>query len=634
MLEKFREGSQGPGAKIILGAVIVTFALAGVSSYLGGNSTQTVASINGVDISTQALEMQVRNDRSRLEQQQGETFAARWEEPAFQEQVRQQSLNTLISQNLLRQMAEDLELRIGDKQVREYIFGMDEFKTDGQFNEERYISILRQNGMSPAQFVDRLRADFTQQQLTSALVNSDFSLPSEIKQLAELQGQQRKLSLLSIPAAKFSQGIEVTDTEIAVYYEERKASFQTQAQASVDYILLDMNKISADIQLEDDAALNFYQEHIEDYKQADKRKVAHILVAFNDDESAAKQKADKLLQEIQAGADFADVAKASSDDTFSGEEGGELDWLEKGIMDPAFEAAAFELANVGDINATVVKSNFGYHLIKLLAVKPGKVKEFAEVEVNITERLKNELAVTRFDELAETLAEQAFEVPDSLDVAANETGLELVSSALFTMNNAPAPLDNNAVAGLIFNADFIDENVNSEIINLTDELSIVVRLNDYKAQATKSLEDVKSEIKQRLTANKAERKAQQFMQTLIAKLETNESIDADLNTLGVKFSTAQWLGRYDYTKADYKVLSKLFTMPKPTAEKATLATETTFNGDVTLLKFSAVKAVSLKAEEQTGLASSVKNMNTQSSYNVLVQTLIKAADVKYPVVAD
>lgn len=634
MLEKFREGSQGPGAKIILGAVIVSFALAGISSYLGGNGTQAVASIDGVDISAQALEVQVRNDRARLEQQQGEAFAARWEEPAFQNQIRQQALNTLISQNLLRKMADDLDLRVGDEQVREYIFAMDEFKTDGKFNEERYISLLRQNGMSPAQFVDRLRNDFSQQQLTSALINSEFSLPSEVQQLAELQGQQRELSVLSIPAAKFSQDIEVTDEEVATYYDERQTSFQTQAQAAVDYIVLDMQKISAGIKLEQDAALNFYNEHITDYQQADKRKVAHILVAFNDDESAAEAKAEGLLKELQAGADFAKVAKTSSDDTFSGEQGGELDWLEKGIMDPAFEAAAFELANIGDLTTTVVKSDFGFHLIKLLALEPGTVKSFADVEANITERLQSELAVTRFDELAETLAEQAFEVPDSLDVAATETGLELVSSPLFTQASAPAPLNNNAVLNLIFDTDFIDENLNSEIINISDDMSIVVRLNDFKPQTIKPLETVSAEIKQRLIANKAERKAQQFMQTLMTKVNAGESISADLSAMNSEFSAPQWVGRYDYTKADFKVLSKLFTMPKPVEGKASLATEVELNGDVTLLQFTNVKAQPLNAEEQAGLAASVKNMQTQSAYNVLVQTLIKAADVQYPAVAE
>jgi len=632
MLEKFREGSQGPGAKIILGAVIVTFALAGVSSYLGSGSAQSAATVNGVDISTQALENQVRTDRSRLESQQGESFAVRWEQPEFQNQVRQQSLNTLVAQNLLQQMTNDLALRIGDEKIRGYIFAMQEFQTDGVFNDERYISLLRQNGMTPAQFVERLRTDFAQQQLTDALVNSEFSLPNEVQQLAALQNQQRELSQLIVPASKFARDVVVTDAEVNSYYEDSKAFFQTPQQASVDYILVDMKNISAGMELDADAAENYYNEHSSSYAQEDKRKVAHILVAFNDDESAAQEKAQALLTQIQSGADFAELAKSSSDDTFSGENGGELDWLEKDIMDPAFETAAFALVNDGDVTAELVRSDFGFHIIKLLAVEPGKVKAFADVKTTIETRLKNEQAVSRFDELAETLAEQAFEVPDSLDVASEETGLTIVSTELFSANAIPAPLNDPRVAAILFDQDFIAEALNSEIINISDEQSIVLRINEYQPQTTKPLVDVNAEIVERLTATKAEQKALSFMTSVSAKINAGESVTAELASVDASFTAPEWLSRFDYTKADFKVLSKLFSMPKPAAEEASVATETSLNGDVTLLKFSSVRDAEINAEEAARLADTLKNINAQADYDMLIQTLIKAADVSYPVV--
>jgi peptidyl-prolyl cis-trans isomerase D len=634
MLEKFREGSQGPGAKIILGAVIVTFALAGVSSYLGTGGAQSAATVNGVDISTQALENQVRTDRSRLESQQGESFAARWEQPAFQNQVRQQSLNTLVAQNLLQQMTDDLALRIGDEKIRGYIFAMQEFQTDGVFNDERYVSLLRQSGMTPAQFVERLRTDFAQQQLTDALVNSEFSLPNEVQQLASLQNQQRQLSQLIVPANKFAADIVVTDAEVSDYYNANTGSFQTQQQASVDYILVDMKNISADIELAADDAENYYNEHQTSYAQEDKRKVAHILVAFNDDEAAAELKAQDLLTQIQSGADFAELAKSSSDDTFSGENGGELDWLEKDIMDPEFEAAAFALVNDGDVTTELVRSDFGFHIIKLLAVEPGKVKAFADVKATIETRLKNEQAVSRFDELAEQLAEQAFEVPDSLDVASEETGLAIVSTELFSADTIPVPLNDQKIMSTLFDQDFIAEALNSEIINLSDTQSIVVRINDYKPQTTKPLADVNAEIVARLTAAKAEQKALSFMNTVSAKINAGDDVTTELASIDASFTAPEWLSRFDYTKADFKVLSKLFSMAKPAAAQASVATETSLNGDVTLLKFTSVRDAESNAEEATRLADTLKDINAQADYEMLIQTLIKAADVSYPAPAE
>lgn len=634
MLEKFREGSQGPGAKIILGAVIVTFALAGVSSYLGTGGAQSAATVNGVDISTQALENQVRTDRSRLESQQGESFAARWEQPAFQNQVRQQSLNTLVAQNLLQQMTDDLALRIGDEKIRGYIFAMQEFQTDGVFNDDRYVSLLRQSGMTPAQFVERLRTDFAQQQLTDALVNSEFSLPNEVQQLASLQNQQRQLSQLIVPANKFAADIVVTDAEVSDYYNANTGSFQTQQQASVDYILVDMKKISAGIELAADDAENYYNEHQTSYAQEDKRKVAHILVAFNGDEAAAELKAQDLLTQIQSGADFAELAKSSSDDTFSGENGGELDWLEKDIMDPAFEAAAFALVNDGDVTTELVRSDFGFHIIKLLAVEPGKVKAFADVKATIETRLKNEQAVSRFDELAEQLAAQAFEVPDSLDVASEETGLAIVSTEMFSADAIPAPLNDQKIMSTLFDQDFIAEALNSEIINLSDTQSIVVRINDYKPQTTKPLTDVNAEIVARLTAAKAEQKALSFMDTVSAKINAGDDVTTELASVDASFTAPEWLSRFDYTKADFKVLSKLFSMAKPAAAEASVATETSLNGDVTLLKFTSVRDAESNAEEAKRLADTLKDINAQADYEMLIQTLIKAADVSYPAPAE
>lgn len=630
MLEKFREGSQGPGAKIILGAVIVTFALAGVSSYLGSGSVQSAAVVNGVDISTQSLETQVRNDRARLEQQQGEAFAARWEEPAFQAQIRQQSLNTLVAQNLLKQMSTELGLRIGDDSIRNYIFSMSEFQTDGEFNEDRYVSLLRQNGMTPAMFVERLRGDFAQQQLTNALINSDFSLPSEVTLLAELQGQQRQLSQLTIPQSAFSQDISIDDAAIAAYYDEHKESFVNPQQVSVDYILLDMADVSKNISLEANAAKAFYDEHITDYTQEDKLKVAHILIAFGDDESGAENRAEGLLAQIQAGEDFAKVAKLSSDDTFSGENGGELDWLEKGIMDPAFEAAAYELTNIGDVTSTLVKSEFGFHIIKLIDVQKGKTKSFDEVKDRIAQRLKSDQGTVEFDSLAETLAVQAYEMPDSLDSAAEMSGLAVTSTELFSARNVPAVLNDPKVMSLIFDEDFIAEGANSEMVNISDDLSIVLRVNESQPQSIKALDDVKTQIAERLATNEAISKSRAFAAELTAKLEANESVDTDLAQLDIKFTDAQWLNRYDYTKADYKVLSKLFTMAKPANDKATISTETTLGGDVAILKLEGVKSVPVSDQELAGLNGSLQNMNVQAAYNMLVQTLISTSDVKYP----
>jgi len=225
-------------------------------------------------------------------------------------------------------------------------------------------------------------------------------------------------------------------------------------------------------------------------------------------------------------------------------------------------------------------------------------------------------------------------VPDSLDVAAEETGLTIISTELFSADAVPAPLNDPRVVATLFDQDFIAEALNSEIINLSDTQSVVVRINEYKPQTTKPLADVNAQIVERLTATKAEQKALSFMTTVSAKINAGESVTAELASVDASFTAAEWLSRFDYTKADFKVLSKLFSMPKPAAEQASIATETSLNGDVTLLKLLSVRDAEINADEASRLADTLKNINAQADYEMLIQTLIKAADVSYPAVAE
>ncbi|WP_434339213.1 SurA N-terminal domain-containing protein [Motilimonas cestriensis] len=427
MLDKFREGAQGPAAKIILGVVILSFALAGVGGYLGSTTADPAAVVNGEDITRQELESAYQQERNKVEQQYGESFAAIAADPSFAQQLRSNVLERLVSERLTDQAVTELGLRISDEQIKESIRSMPEFQRDGQFDNDTYLAVLRQSGYQPDQFRDILRQDMTRRQLLQSYLSSEISLPGEALQLYRLQAQQRELRQLEVNVSQFNDKVSVTDEEVDAYYQANQSSFQHPEQVNLDYVLLDAANLAGDVDLSEEAVKAYYQDHQSSYKAPEKRRVAHILVDINKDN--AEKEAQDLLAKVQQGEDFAALAKTFSSDTFSGENGGELDWFEKGVMDPEFEAAAFALEQVGDTSG-VVKSEFGYHIIKLLEVQEDAAAPYEEVKDKIANTLKRDKAMEVFYEKLQKLSEMAFEVPDTLNEAADASGSNSATNGL------------------------------------------------------------------------------------------------------------------------------------------------------------------------------------------------------------
>ena len=179
MLDKLREGAQGKVAKVILGLIILSFALAGVGSYLNGPARTAPATVNGNEISAPALENAYRNERARMESQMGEAFNQLAANPDYMKQFRRGVLDRLIDQALIDDKARSLGLRVSDEQIKQAIVEMPEFAEDGKFNNDRYLQLIRRAGMTPEMFRDSLRQDMVRQQLMGALLGSEFALKGE-----------------------------------------------------------------------------------------------------------------------------------------------------------------------------------------------------------------------------------------------------------------------------------------------------------------------------------------------------------------------------------------------------------------------------------------------------------------------
>jgi len=616
MLERLREGSQGVVAKSILIVIILSFALAGVSGYLGTTSENAAVTVNGEAISQQSVEQAYQNERARLQQQYGEQFDLIASSPNFAQQVRSQATQTLITERLIAQAVAEMGLRVGDEQVKEAIRNTPEFQVDGKFDNNLYLSLLRNNNLSPSQFSENFKTDLVRIQLLETLVGSEFVLPSEVEQASQLQGQKRVARILNIKSDGFLAGENVTPEEVEAFYADNSELYQDEEQVNLEYVLLDAASLTSEVTVSDADVQAYYEQHEGDYQRQERRKVAHIFI--KGDSTEAKEKAEAILTETK------------SEDTFSAKNDGELDWFERGVLDPIFDESAFALTSEQPIS-DVVKSEFGFHIIKLIEAQETETLPLSDVKPQIEVALKAEKTKELYDNLYQRLSEVAFESPDSLEEASAEVAVDIQTSGLFSVNDAPDVLNDSKVLNQVFDENFRNEGLNSEVIELSNSQAIVVHIKEHKEAATKPLADVSEQITLQLEEQKSAAAAKLFVESLMDKLNAGESIDSELADKGISFTSPLTLARYsrDY---DTQVIQRLFQLAKPEADNVTRDYVATAQGDFALIELSKVIELDTStANEQTKtqLTTMLERSTSEATYQALVTNLLKNADIDY-----
>ena len=638
MLENIRESSQGMTAKIILGLVILTFALAGIGSYTNSADT-SVATVNGEKISQQAFSKAYQAQRNRMAQQFGDMFDTLSNDSNYMANFSQGVLDNLINERLIDQSAENLAIRVSDERLKNTIRAMPEFQVDGVFDNNRYLAIINQSGFfQSSSFRDYLRVEMTRHQLSQALVSTEFNLPYQEKLQQALQNQTRDIRFATISAKQFEAGIDVSEEEIKTYYQANQIRFENKEQVKVDYIRLSVADIAKNISVSDDEVTTYYQDNIASFTQAEQRRVSHILIEFtegdSDSEATAKTQADTVLARIAQGEDFAALAKELSNDTFSGENGGDLDFLETGVMEPSFDDAAFTLATVGDITE-LVKTSFGYHVIKLTELKPQVIQSLADVKTELQAKVSNEKAQDKFYTQTQEMARVSFEFPDSLEDAASEVNTTIetstwLSNSEFNTNNK-APFNDPKVLEAAFSDLVLQDNMNSDIIELNNNEALVLRLNTYQEANVKPLAEVQAQIKTVLVAQKATEKAESTIQALLVQFKAGKDITEQLTRNYVSFTEKDNITRYS-ADLDQSITREAFVLPHPAEGTISASTVALSNGDLALVEVQAVNVSDAVANPQ--LAQQQTSQLAQSAYKSYVDSLKVGATITQGKVAE
>jgi peptidyl-prolyl cis-trans isomerase D len=625
MLEKIREGSQGIIAQVILGLVILTFAVSGVSSYFNSSADQSVATVNGEEITRQAFEQAFQNERARQEQQFGEMFSQLAANPEYMNNLRQSVLDRLIDDTLLKQQAAKLDITISDKFLMDTIRKMKEFEVDGVFNNDRYLALLRQNNLTANQFRDLMRDQYSRMQITAGIAGSEFALPSELKLLVNLQQQTRDFDFAFVKASDQAAAVEVNDEKLNTWYSLNQQRYATPEQLSLQYVLLKGSDLAKDVKVADADIETYYNANLARYQGEERRRVSHILLESADENLDLYNKAAELLKQLQAGADFADVAKKNSSDTVSAENGGDLDFITKGVMDQEFETAAFALAKAGDLSG-VVKSSFGYHIIKLTEVEAATVKPLTEVKAQIESAVQAEKAVEQFAELQQKLATVSFEVADTLEDAAKAIGGKVQNTELFSKDNVPADLNYPAVLNVVFSSEFIDGQVNSEVIEVAPQQVLVARVIEHKAPKTRTFDEVKAEVQTAYVAEQsaglAKTKAEQLAADIAAGKAVADVVVAEKLTLDKVTANPRFGGAMDA-----QIRNKAFELAKPAEGKVSVAATALQSGDAALVVLNKVTEVPATTEPTVEELQGYSSQLSQNNYEVVRKALREKADI-------
>lgn len=546
MLQSFKDrlkNSTWLGYAIVI-AISIPFALVGIQAYLSGGGGQSAAEVNGSEIPVQQVDRQVSQQRAQLRQR----FGGELPDIFSDQMLREQALNQLITREVLRQTAADAGIRLSAEQLASRIRQQEVFRQNGQFIRELYVRLLERSGMTPQQYEAQARQAFRIQQLRSGLVDSAFALTSEARHAAQLQRQERRVSVLEYPRAQAAEQVSVTAEDVRAYYEQHQDQFKTPPQVRASYIELSAKDLTDDVEVTEEELRAAYQQRQQKRQQAEERQAAHVLIEVPDDASqdeieAARQRAQELRQRIVSGeAEFAAVARKHSDDPGSASQGGDLGYVKRGTMVEPFEQALFSLEESGAISKPV-RTSYGFHLIKLLDVRGGgEQRSFTEAREQLAQRIRQRRAERLFRDRVEVLRNAAYENPSSLQPAAAATGVEVQRSDWFSRSSGEGIAQAEAVRQAAFQPAVREQGVNSDLIELGNRRVAIVRIADRKPAQPKPLDAVRQQVREQVLQQRIDQVFEDWSQSVMAELESGASL-SELKEGADEYRDLGWIGR-------------------------------------------------------------------------------------------
>jgi peptidyl-prolyl cis-trans isomerase D len=608
MLGAIRNKSKGWVAYLIVGLITVPFALFGIQDYAARSANTSIAKVDGEDIDINIYYQELNSQQRNLQQQLGAAYTQE-----IDNTLKQTLLDSLINEKLIENYANSLDIVTLDDEVKSVIEMNQAFLVDGEFSQDRYIQLLRLNSYTPAGYEIAQSKALNREQVKRNLSGSAFMSSTQTEQLNDLASQQREVSYLALNTENYIDQVNVSESQISDYFNDNRSSFIEGRKVKVDFVELTLDAMEEPESPTNDELKSLYDDNAELFTNPERRRAQHILVE-------SEELANELLGQIREGADFAELAKANSEDTSSNEEGGDLGFFERELMGAEFDEAAFAM-NIGDVSE-VVPTDYGYfHIIKLTGIESETMQSFDEVEDQLVSLyIKQAKEKSLFGSLEEFMN---LSYEESLDMVADQFGLELQTSDYFSERSDQ--YDPKFVASA-FSSAVIDEGENSEVMEMSPEKFVVLTLSDLQSERERELSEVEGQIEAALKTDAAKEVVDNLAENIASALSSGDEQTANqiISENNLEWVNEGWISRAN--ELPYDVTSLSFTLAKPEEGRHTYSAESANRFTSLVIDLAGVRTP--EGDSDTGISALYLSQENNEMFVSLIKQLRENAEIK------
>jgi peptidyl-prolyl cis-trans isomerase D len=623
MLQSIRDRLHGPLAYVVLGPIVLVFVAWGAYGIVNLNvgSSNYAAEANGTKISLE----QARNAWLRQQSQWQQRFGGAEIPAPLRTRLQDQVLEGMIRGALLTQRTHDLGYRVSRAELRDAIQNEPAFQINGRYDPDAARAALAQAGISLDTFEQELRSDAQRQQLQGGIRASDFLTAAELKRVDDLEGQEREVRYFVLPLERFKSAARVDDAAVQAYYKSHESQFMTPESVHLQYAELRLDALAAQQQVSDTDLRAAYEKNSARLAIPERRHGRHILVTGKDDAAALAQ-AQQVLGEAKAGKDFGELAKKYSQDPGSARSGGDLGWTERGTLDKTFADALFSM-KPGEVRGPV-KTQYGYHIIKLEEIQAGRGKSFEEARPELEAQLRKDRATDRFGDVQEKLQSKIAEPGADISALAQQYNLQQGDIASYAKGAGAPPLGAAPpLQDLLFGEPPLAVGHVGGPVLLGDDRLAIVKVLEHRKPQTKPLSEVRAGIVEAITKEEGTQAALAAAEAARARLAGGAPLDAVVGELKVSAEPAHFVGRRD-PSIPSQVRDAAFGTPRPAGKPEFRALALT-GGGAAVLEVSAVRSAPQPQEAgQPSRARQEAERLGSADAQAYVEELRRTADVR------
>ena len=567
MLQFIRDNTTGWIAIAIVGFLIIPFAFWGINYYFEGGQEPVVAKVNGEDIKLSEFQRAFANFRTQMQAMLEKNLS-----PEDEEVLKDETLNKLVTSEVLKQESMGIRLRISDEQVKETIKNIDVFNSESGFSRDFYEQSVMRLGMTPASYEYQLRLDLMSEQIQSAIVESEFATPLEARQAAMLLEQKRDFTYAIIPSSQFRDSITVTDADIEQFYSANHSLYMSPEQVRIAYLELNLDNLAGEVEVNEEELQKYYQIHRDDFDQEEQRKITQVLVKtdadMNDEQkSKARSELENILKQAKSGKALDEIIEEYKDNPDLKLSYVEMGFVNRGVLEKEVDQVVFSM-DVDQIS-DIVESGIGFHIIRLDDIRGGIMNTFENHRDEVDRAYRNEQAKTRFFEMADQLATLSYEHTDTLAIASEELGLELKESDYFGQqyDTGEGILADPKVIAASFSEDVLNRGYNSDLLEISDKHLVVLRVVDHREKAVIPLAEVRDRVIEDIRADRSRKLAREFGEKLVAELKSGTDLSQLSGQEQVEWNSLTGVERTDVS-VNRSVLRKAFRLGQPEPGKS------------------------------------------------------------------